>query len=183
MFYKSCYTSPIGAIYIVCDQTSLVGLWLENQKYFAEKLINESVVVQNNSTIKMVKKWLDDYFAKRNPNVDKLVLNPKGTVFQKEVWKILMEIPYGEVTTYGEIAKLLANKMGINKMSAQAVGGAVGRNPISIIVPCHRVVGAKGDLTGYAGGIEKKLWLLKHENSKFKKNKNFRIKDNLMFKI
>ncbi len=167
MLYKSCYISPIGAIYIVCDQTSLVGLWLETQKHFAEKIINESVVAQNNSTIKMVKKWLDDYFAKRNPNIEKLVLNPKGTVFQKEVWKILMEIPYGEVTTYGEIAKLLAKKMGINKMSAQAVGGAVGRNPISIIVPCHRVVGAKGDLTGYAGGIEKKLWLLKHENSKF----------------
>lgn len=166
MLYKSCYISPIGAIYLVCDQTGLMGLWLENQKYFAKKIIDESVIAKNHPTIKKVKKWLDAYFAKSNPQIDNLVLKPQGTTFQKEVWKLLMEIPYGEVTTYGEIAKMLAKKMGIDKMSAQAVGAAVGHNPISIIIPCHRVIGAKGNLIGYAGGIEKKRWLLEHEKNK-----------------
>lgn len=166
MLYKSCYISPIGALYIVCDQTSLVGLWLENQKYFAEKVINESVISQNHPVIKKVKKWLDAYFSNKKPKIEDLVLNPQGTSFQKQVWEILMGIPYGEVTTYGEVSKLLTKKMGtFIKMSAQAVGGAVGRNPISIIIPCHRVIGANGSLTGYAVGIEKKKWLLKHENS------------------
>ena len=105
------------------------------------------------------KKWLDRYFNGEKPEISELDLAPIGSKFAKNVWKLLCEIPYGKITTYGEIAK----KMNKNKMSAQAVGGAVGHNPISIIIPCHRVVGANGSLTGYAGGIEKKIKLLEHE--------------------
>ena len=106
---------------------------------------------------------MDDYFAGNKPQLSKLPIAPIGGEFRQQVWKILTEIPYGELTTYGSIAKEVAKRMGKEKMSAQAVGGAVGHNPISIIIPCHRVVGSNGSLTGYAGGIEKKIKLLKHE--------------------
>jgi methylated-DNA-[protein]-cysteine S-methyltransferase len=107
--------------------------------------------------------WLDRYFAGERPTISELLLAPKGSQFRQNVWKILREIPYGEVTTYGEIAKQMAETMNKEKMASQAVGGAVGHNPISIIVPCHRVVGSSGSLTGYAGGIGTKVRLLKHE--------------------
>lgn len=110
-------------------------------------------------------RWLDRYFAGENPEVTsgRPPLSLEGTNFQKEVWELLLEIPYGKTTTYGEIARELARRRGVKTMSAQAVGGAVGHNKISILVPCHRVVGADGKLTGYAGGIERKQWMLEME--------------------
>lgn len=111
--------------------------------------------------------WLDAYFAGEKPSSKDLPINPKGTAFQKLVWNELLKIPYGKTTTYGQIAAKLAQQLGKPRMSAQAVGGAVGRNPISIIVPCHRVLGANGALTGYAGGVERKKWLLAHEGMGF----------------
>ena len=118
---------------------------------------------KNERILIKTKKWLDEYFNGKKPEITELDLAPIGSEFAKNVWKILCEIPYGKVTTYGEIAKKMAKIMHKEKMSAQAVGGAVGHNPISIIIPCHRVVGANGSLTGYAGGIDKKIYLLKHE--------------------
>lgn len=114
------------------------------------------------------KEWLDRYFAGKRPAISELALAPAGSEFRRAVWKILCEIPYGEVTTYGEIARKIAKQLGMESMSAQAVGGAVGHNPISIIIPCHRVVGSDGSLTGYAGGLEKKLWLLTLEGAVFR---------------
>ena len=111
----------------------------------------------------MGKDWLDDYFAGKKPEISDLPLAPIGSKFRQEVWKTLMEIPYGEVITYGRIAKELIERTGVKNMSSQAVGGAVGHNPISIIIPCHRVVGSNGSLTGYSGGLEKKIKLLQHE--------------------
>ena len=118
---------------------------------------------KNERILIKTKKWLDEYFNGKKPEISELDLAPIGSEFAKNVWEILCEIPYGKVTTYGEIAKKMAKIMNKEKMSAQAVGGAVGHNPISIIIPCHRVVGANGSLTGYAGGIDKKIYLLKHE--------------------
>ena len=109
-----------------------------------------------------MKCWLDDYFEGKKPE-RQFKIAPKGTEFRQQVWQILLEIPYGEVTTYGEIAKKVAERRGMSTMSGQAVGGAVGHNPISIIIPCHRVVGTNGSLTGYAGGVEKKEWMLQME--------------------
>ena len=111
-----------------------------------------------------VKQWLDRYFNGERPDINELPMNLIGSEFRKSVWEILKQIPYGEVTTYGNIAKEMAKKLKKEKMSAQAIGGAVGHNPISIIIPCHRVVGADGSLTGYAGGLDKKIKLLMHEN-------------------
>lgn len=118
---------------------------------------------KNERILIKTKKWLDEYFNGKKPEISELDLAPIGSEFAKNVWEILCEIPYGKVTTYGEIAKKMAKIMHKEKMSAQAVGGTVGHNPISIIIPCHRVVGANGSLTGYAGGIDKKIYLLKHE--------------------
>ena len=118
---------------------------------------------KNERILIKTKKWLDEYFNGKKPEISEFDLAPIGSEFAKNVWEILCEIPYGKVTTYGEIAKKMAKIMHKEKMSAQAVGGAVGHNPISIIIPCHRVVGANGSLTGYAGGIDKKIYLLKHE--------------------
>lgn len=113
--------------------------------------------------LKQTVAWLDDYFAGNNPAIEALALAPIGNEFRQTVWQLLCEIPYGEVSTYGEVANLAAKRLGKERMSAQATGGAVGHNPIGIIIPCHRVVGANGSLTGYAGGINKKLFLLEHE--------------------
>lgn len=109
------------------------------------------------------KKWLDSYFSGKRPDINELDINLIGSEFRKNVWEILKNIPYGETTTYKEIAKILANQKEISRMSAQAVGGAVGHNPISIIIPCHRVIRSDGSLTGYAGGLDKKIYLLEHE--------------------
>lgn len=161
MQYISHYTSPIGNILLAADEAGLTGLWFEGQKYFARCLNNEHIEKEID-IFKDTKKWLDNYFAGKEPKFT-VLFHFIGTDFQCEVWRILCEIPYGETTTYGEIAKQLAEKKGISRMSAQAVGGAVGHNEISVIVPCHRVVGSNGSLSGYAGGIDRKIELLKLE--------------------
>lgn len=163
MIYSAQYTSPVGLILFACTSESLIGLWIEGQKYFLETVKETMKENPDLPIIVAVKKWLDAYFAGKKPAITKLSLAPRGGVFRKAVWDILCGIPYGEVITYGDIAKKIALKMGKASMSYQAVGGAVGHNPISIIIPCHRVVGANGSLTGYAGGLDKKIKLLEHE--------------------
>ncbi|MBQ7900662.1 MAG: methylated-DNA--[Clostridia bacterium] len=154
--YKTTYISPLGNIVLGSDGASLVGLWLEGQKYFLG-IYNEAEDNDSLEVFKATKRWLDEYFMGKNPEIT-MPLAPDGTEFQKKVWIELEKIPYGSTVTYGDIAKKLGTK------SSQAVGGAVGRNPISIIIPCHRVIGKDRTLTGYAGGVDKKLELLKLEN-------------------
>ena len=161
MQYISRYHSPMGGILLAGDGNGLTGLWFEGQKYFARHLDKEQEE-REIPLFELAKGWLDVYFSGREPDFS-VPLHLMGTAFQKEVWEILRSIPYGHTMTYGEIAKQLAEKRGLPHMSAQGVGGAVGRNPSSILVPCHRVVGADGSLTGYAGGIDKKGRLLKLE--------------------
>ncbi len=161
MQYTSKYESPLGSILLAADEIGLTGLWFEGQKYFALYL-HEEHEEKELPVFEQAKKWLDIYFSGKEPDV-KLPLHFTGTEFQNEVWEILCGIPYGQTTTYGDIAKRIAKKKELAHMSAQAVGGAVGHNEISIIVPCHRVVGSNGSLTGYAGGIDKKIALLKLE--------------------
>ena len=176
MYYSTRYSSPLGAITIASDGENLIGLWLEGQKYFGST-VSENLIENNdlNKTVEVSKKAAntggsrlglktgDRYFAGEKPKISELQLAPNGGEFRKLVWDILCEIPYGETITYGEIAKKVAFKMNKKSMSSQAVGGAVGHNPISIIIPCHRVMGTNGNLTGYAGGIDKKIKLLEHE--------------------
>ena len=166
MQYISHYPSPIGNILLAADEMGLTGLWFEGQKYFALDLDKEHEEKEI-PLFEKVKQWLDIYFSGREPDFT-IPIHLTGTEFQNEVWKILCTIPYGHTMTYGEIAKQIAARKGLPHMSAQAVGGAVGHNRISIIVPCHRVVGANGSLTGYAGGIEKKAKLLKLEKVSMK---------------
>ncbi|MCM1262008.1 MAG: methylated-DNA--[protein]-cysteine S-methyltransferase [Butyrivibrio sp.] len=161
MQYTSKYESPLGGIMLAADELGLTGLWFEGQKYFALYLDKENEEKEL-PIFEQAKKWLDIYFSGNEPNF-KLPLHFTGSTFQNKVWEILYQIPYGQTTTYGAIAKQLAKEKGLARMSAQAVGGAVAHNEISIIVPCHRVVGANGSLTGYAGGIDKKIALLKME--------------------
>lgn len=163
MIYTMYCDSPIGRLLLAERDNALVGLWMEGQKYFLGSLRNEVREENATSLLLQTKKWLDRYFAGEKPPIGELPLAPVGSDFRKEVWNILCEIPYGEVTTYGEISQKLAANRGLDRMSAQAVGGAVGHNPLSVIVPCHRVVGTNGSLTGYAGGLQKKIKLLTHE--------------------
>lgn len=163
MEYTYHYDSPLGGITLAGNGAALTGLWFDGQKYFAYGLDKEHQEKEL-PVFQEVKRWLTVYFEGREPDF-KLPLCFVGTDFQKEVWRILCSIPYGQTMTYGEIAKQLAAKRGLSHMSAQAVGGAVSHNRISIIVPCHRVVGADGSLTGYAGGIDKKVKLLTLEQA------------------
>ena len=161
MQYITHYSSPIGAITISSNGNALTGLWFNGQKYFAATL-SADYKKENLPIFTEAKRWLDVYFSGSKPDfTPQLKLN--GSPFRMAVWQILLSIPYGQTITYGAIAQQLAKKNGKAKMSAQAVGGAVGHNPISIIVPCHRVVGTNGSLTGYAGGIDKKIKLLELE--------------------
>ena len=161
--YQSFYSSPLGEITLVAHDSALVGLWIDNQKHYVQNLQLSHVDTQETPVLTQTKSWLDAYFRGENPDPHRLPLDPNGSEFQLAVWRILATIPYGTLTTYGAIAKQIAHEFHKPKMSAQAVGGAVGRNPISIIVPCHRVVGATGKLTGYAGGLDKKRFLLQLE--------------------
>lgn len=167
MYYSTTFPSPLGEITLACDSNggNLVGLWLEGQKYHSDTL--PEAMVENHDILIFhdTKKWLDRYFAGQNPPISELSLAPIGGSFRQGVWNILCEIPYGEIITYGDIAKKMAVNMGKETMSSQAVGGAVGHNPISIIIPCHRVVGSNGSLTGYAGGIHLKIKLLELEGA------------------
>lgn len=162
MMYTCTYKSPLGNILIAADDIGLTGLWFEEQKYFAHGIDLSDSEEKENNILKETTKWLDLYFKGENPPFTPK-LHPMGSEFRKQVWGILLTIPYGQTVTYGEIAAKLAASMGLSHMSAQAVGGAVGHNRISIIIPCHRVVGTNGSLTGYAGGIDKKIALLELE--------------------
>ena len=166
MQYTSRYRSPLGEMLLAADESGVTGLWFAGQKYFARHLDKEQVEKEI-PLFATVKHWLDVYFAGSEPDLT-VPLHFTGTAFQNEVWEILCTIPYGQTTTYGEIAKQLAARRGLPHMSAQAVGGAVGHNPISILVPCHRVVGLGGSLTGYAGGLERKRCLLALEQGRGK---------------
>lgn len=158
MHYISHYQSPVGEILLTADEVGLTGLWLEGQKHLPLSAYRE----EETAPILAAKRWLDVYFSGQEPNFT-VPLHPTGTPFQREVWKILTTIPYGQTTTYGEIARQIAARRGMGKMSAQAVGGAVGRNKIGILIPCHRVIGTNGSPTGYAGGLDKKVKLLEIE--------------------
>ena len=163
MVYTSHYDSPIGPLLLVGRDGKLAGVWIEGQKYFFGSLREETQERESSPVLRQAGLWLDRYFAGERPAISELPRAPIGSEFRKEVWQVLCEIPYGETTTYGEISQKIATRRGLERMSAQAVGGAMGHNPISIIVPCHRVVGSNGSLTGYAGGLEKKIKLLTHE--------------------
>ena len=164
-YYAEYCTSPIGNLMLAANEQGLVGIWMEGQKYFADSLKQQQIIWESNALLQPTKEWLDRYFAGEQPQIEGMALAPLGGAFRQAVWHILCRIPYGQTTTYGQIAKELAQQMQRPGMSAQAVGGAVGHNPISILIPCHRVVGAGGNLTGYAGGIDKKLWLLQHDGA------------------
>ena len=163
MTYTQHYDSPLGGILLAADDVGLTGLWFDGQKYFARGLSNERIA-QETSVLAEANRWLDIYFTGKEPDFTP-PLHPIGSAFRRSVWEILLQIPYGQTATYGEIARQLAKKQGLERMSAQAVGSAVGHNEISIIIPCHRVVGADGSLTGYAGGIGKKEKLLELERA------------------
>ena len=163
MTYIQHYSSPLGGILLAADEIGLTGSWFDGEKYFADNLPAEHVERQT-SILAEAARWLDIYFTGKEPGFTP-PLHPIGSPFRQAVWEILLQIPYGQTTTYGEIARQLAEKQGLEKMSAQAVGGAVGHNEISVIIPCHRVVGTSGSLTGYAGGIGKKVKLLELERA------------------
>ena len=162
------YESPLGRILMAADELGLIGVWFEGSKYYADSLPAE-YKEQDTEILSQGKRWLDLYFSGQEPDFLP-PLHPHGSAFQMDVWDILLEIPYGKTISYGAIARKIAEKREVSRMSAQAVGGAVGHNPISIIVPCHRVVGADGSLTGYAGGIDKKIKLLELEHIGSRKN-------------
>lgn len=157
------YHSPIGGITVSGNGREITGLWFDGQKYFGATLPDQ-YGEKMTPVLEETEKWLDLYFNGMEPDYTP-PLSLETTPFRRAVWEILLAIPYGQTMTYGEIADRIAAQMGLAAMSAQAVGGAVGHNPISLIIPCHRVVGANGSLTGYAGGIEKKKWLLKMEHT------------------
>ena len=159
MQYITYYDSPLGRILLSADDKGLTGAWFEGQKYYARTIEGEELLERDTAVLSSAMQWLDAYFAGKKPAIN-VPLHPKGTSFQMDVWKILCSIPYGHVMTYKEIAEILASNRRIAHMSAQAVGGAVGHNPISILIPCHRVVGSDGSLTGYAGGLARKKKLL-----------------------
>ena len=163
MYYLTTHQSPLGTLTLVCTENALVGLWTEEQKDHGDPLLESAVENHKMPIFDKAKKWLDAYFSGKAPAISELPLEPIGGKFRQDVWEILCKIPYGTVITYGDIAKQIAKKMGKETMSSQAVGGAVGHNPISIIIPCHRVIGSNGNLTGYAGGIKTKIKLLQIE--------------------
>lgn len=161
VLYCQQYVSPLGTIHLVTDQDSLLGAWFEGQKYEKRGFEKATFLTEHQPVLEEAFRWLDAYFSGQ-----KLLtippLAPRGTTFQKRVWQELLKIPFGQTSTYGQLAKDL------RCLSAQAVGGAVGKNPLSIFIPCHRILGVDGSLTGYAGGLERKSWLLDHERKRRK---------------
>ena len=166
-YYKTECNSPIGKLTLCATKDALIGVWIEGQKYFCDT-VSEATENDDLKIFDETKKWLHEYFKGNKPKINDLKLAPIGNEFRQRVWKILCEIPYGETITYGEIAEIIVKEKGIKRMSAQAVGGAVGHNPISIIIPCHCVLGKNGSLTGYAGGLEVKKYLLNLEKADIK---------------
>lgn len=163
MDYTWHYDSPLGGITLASDGEALIGLWFDGQKYFADTLDKEHQEKQL-PVFDDTCRWLDIYFSGKNPDFTPK-LNMRTTAFRKKAWEIMLAIPFGQTMTYGEIAARIAREKGQNRMSAQAVGGAVGHNSFSLIIPCHRVVGTNGSLTGYAGGIDRKIRLLQMEKA------------------
>ena len=163
MQYTDRYRSPLGDILLAADELGLTGLWFEGQKYFACGL-DDAHQAGSLPALETATRWLDAYFSGQEPTVS-VPLHFTGTPFQNEVWALLCTIPYGQTRSYGEIARQLAARRGMARLSARAVGSAVGRNRISLLVPCHRVVGTNGALTGYAGGLERKAALLALESA------------------
>lgn len=164
MDYTHIYHSPLGEITLASDGESLIGLWFEKNRYFGEILTKETMTDDHLPIFEQADHWLDIYFSGKVPNfTPKLYV--RGSDFRRRVCQILQAIPYGQTRTYKEIAAQIAAERGLARMSAQAVGGAVGHNPILIIIPCHRVIGTNGSLTGYGGGIERKIKLLELEKA------------------
>ena len=161
MEYIYNYKSPLGDITLASDGISLTGLWFNEQKYFADSL-EEKYEIKYLQIFDETVNWLDIYFKGKIPDFTPKI-KMKTSDFRKSVWEIMLTIPYGHIMTYGEIAKIIVKQKGLSRMSAQAIGNAVAHNSISLIIPCHRVVGANGSLTGYAGGIDKKIKLLELE--------------------
>ena len=161
MIYTTEYASPLGVMTLSCDGEAVTGAWFNGQRYFGSVLPKETEKKET-SLLRDAKRWLDVYFSGREPDFLP-PLRYDQTPFRKAVCDIMLTIPYGKTMTYGEIAEIIAGQRGVEKMSAQAVGGAVGHNPISLMIPCHRVVGTSGSLTGYGGGIERKVRLLELE--------------------
>lgn len=165
MEYTYHYKSPLGGITLASDGEALTGLWFDGQKYFGSTLISSSEPPQKKPAVfEQTVRWLDIYFSGKAPDFTPQ-LSMQTTSFRRAVWEVMLTIPFGQTMTYGEIADKIADGNFVSKTSARAVGGAVGHNAISLIIPCHRVVGANGKLTGYAGGIDKKIWLLEMEKS------------------
>ena len=163
MFYGTHVESPLGDIFIVSDKNSIVRLYINYDKGSQQTLNEEIIDNPNIQPLIYGRKWIDDYFNLKRPDINDLSLVPIGGEFKQIVWNIVAKIPYGETMTYGEIAKETAKRMGKTVMSAQAIGKAVGSNPIPIIIPCHRVMGTNGNLTGYYYGLDTKVRLLRHE--------------------
>lgn len=164
MYNSMTYPSLLGDLHLLSDNHSIVGLWMDEHKYKEDVWPLGSIDNSQSEVLLKAKSWLDDYFAAKQPPIDQLPLSPLSlTPFRQLIWKLLEDIPYGQVVTYGYLAQKAAGIMAKERMSSQAVGGAVGHNPISIIIPCHRVVGSNGSLTGYGGGIHNKIKLLQHE--------------------
>lgn len=172
MDYTHHYDSPLGGITLASDGEAIVGLWFDGQKYFAESL-NGKYEERNLPVFDEAVCWLNVYFRGKAPDFTPK-LKMRTTAFRKTVWDILLTIPYGQTMTYGKIAEIIAAQPGLQRMSARAVGGAVGHNSISLIIPCHRVVGTDGSLTGYAGGIDKKVRLLQMEQADMKSFRDLR---------
>ncbi|MDR1428721.1 MAG: methylated-DNA--[protein]-cysteine S-methyltransferase [Spirochaetaceae bacterium] len=156
--------SPVGMLTVSSDGKNISGLWIEGQKYF-EKTLGKDVLEENLPVFERAREWLDVYFSGREPDFIPPLM-PKGSPFQQSVWGILRKIPYGQTTSYGELAKQFELENKGRHTSARAIGGAVGHNPVSILIPCHRVIGKNGSLTGYAGGIDKKIKLLELEGQR-----------------
>lgn len=165
MLYTKEYRSPLGTVLLASDGEALCGLWFLGQRHFPEALLSDSRCDDGLCALNEATLWLDRYFSGEKPSPTDILLRPAGTVFRQRVWDRLCRIPYGQTVTYGEIARELAAEDGRASMSAQAVGNAVGRNPISVIIPCHRVLGSGAKLTGYAGGLDRKLSLLRLEGA------------------
>ena len=161
MVYTCSLDTPLGRMTAAAEAEALTGLWFNGQKYYPAHIV-QWVSQEEYPVFKDLQKWLQAYFAGHNPALSELgfPLKPQGTAFRQTIWDILLAIPYGQTRTYGDIAKEYACRKGLASMSAQAVGGAVGHNPISILIPCHRVIGHNKSLTVYAGGLDKKIALL-----------------------
>ena len=163
--YTKTVSSPVGDLVLVSDGEYLTGLFILGQKYFMDGFSEELYENNDLEVFHIVEAWLKSYFAVANPSIKSLLLKPAGTNFRQIVWQELLNIPYGDTITYQELGKKVARILGKSSMSSQAIGGAVGHNPISIIIPCHRVIGTDGSLTGYAAGLAKKEYLLALEKA------------------